>query len=244
MFFVSFCGLIVVVISFYIINHLDSSEQWIAIVFRIIGFLIIIFSAFSIIKLNKRIKLYDQKQKNLIEHAKNEKDEPGHVVDLWKYKESEKTNFLRNEKRRKIKELTIIGLMIVALGVPLLIFARDASILSAFVVSSILALIYGIVSYSINLKRYSNNESELFQILFFKDSLLINNRLQILKDDKINLENVEIVSSNNSEQLHFIIFWYNSKNNKITDDIFIPVPSTYHENAVRMVAFYKEQLSG
>jgi|GEM_PF-6270334 len=243
MFFVATTGLFVFFLALYLLSNLNYSEKWIAYVFLVIGAIIFIAACYSIFKINRRLKNYaltQEKLKDLYHQSGSASDS---VWDIWEFNSNDWQKFLKNELKRKRIDLLITGILIVILGTPLLIFARAASFGAAIGVSAALALIYAFVSYYYNKSRYTSKISDKVKVVFFKDYLLINDKLVVLNDDKITLFEVNLKQTEKNSTIEFRIFWITSKGKRAEDEIYIPLITDKMNQASLLVEKYKAGLN-
>jgi len=239
MLLVSVAGLFVIIMAVFVFQSMSYSDKWIAYVFILCGVLMIIFSWISVLKINKRLKGYSNQQKTLVESLKQNISSNTELLALWDFTALEWSDFLQKEMVRKKKDLILTSVLIVALGTPLLVYGRNASLGAAISVSLALAIIYSLISYFFNRNKYFAKYRNSFQVAFFKNHLLINEKLIVLNDDKISLFEVAIKEVKNSFVLEFRIFWITSKNKRAEDEIYIPVNENRRTEAEKLLNIYQ-----
>ena len=239
MIFVVMMGFFVLVLALTMLYSFENTEKWIVMVFIGIGVFLIGTGLFSVYKINRRLAKYQKQEQKLTEALDKKKGKEEASYATWQFTTHEWEEFSQKESKRKRNEVIFIGILIVIIGVPFLMIGREAPFMAALGVSVALAFVYGMLSFAMNKKRYAGKDGASCAVSFFKDSLLINGKLQILNDDKITLFAVSLSKIKEYPVIEFKIFWYSSKQKRIEDEIYIPVPDRFAKEASLLIETYK-----
>lgn len=240
-------GILVMMISAI---EIFSAKNKIFFVFFLLAGILITFTGYvSSRKLTQKISTINEKEKILINIARKRKIPESlsqeikgdSIIDKWVIPAHEWNLFRQYEKKERRKNIILEIILIIVLGTPFLMLVREASFLSSFFVSIIIAGIYGIFRNLVERKKYEIMSDLDAEIVFFPDNLLVNGKIFQLSADNLYFKKAELVQKNSMNLLIFETWHYSPRNAKIYHEITIPVNHKHMSEAKKIVAYYNDR---
>lgn len=145
------------------------------------------------------------------------------VLAHWKYTAEEWEKFFRKEQSSLGAESFGITIGISVLGTILLVYAENASWLLAFTISAAIAILFSTLKYILKKNSISLKSGQQAEVIIGLDTVVINGKLQVLRDENKWLGEIEIIEKTPPAFLEFTYYW-KTRSGLTNDEVRIPVP--------------------
>ncbi len=142
----------------------------------------------------------------------------------WEFSIAEWQHFLKKELNNLVTESIILFISIAILGAALLIFTKGASFSIAAIVSAVVGGIIGVLKYLLKKNTLQYHSKKNVSILIGLDSVILNGKLVVLRDENKWLSAVSIKTDQSPEIIEFVYNWNTRKGNTF-DEFRIPIPN-------------------
>ncbi|MCC6720826.1 MAG: hypothetical protein IT243_01380 [Bacteroidia bacterium] len=157
------------------------------------------------------------------------------VIAHWYYTNAEWKNMTKEERERRIKEGLWLSPLIGVLGTILLIFTKNADIITAFVISFSMGILISILKIFINNSVFKSCKEN--NIVFTTNALVINGKFKTINDLDIHLEYLKFVKLGFDNFIEFSLQW--QVRGGVTNDQFrILIPEKYKAEAKKIFDYY------
>ncbi len=144
------------------------------------------------------------------------------ILAHWKYSKEEWRKFISWETKERKTNIFFESFAIVLIGIPFLMFFRDADFMVSFLVCLVIASIYGFIKYRLHLKGFNTIFKEN-EVIITLPAIVINGSYQVMQSDEIWLSKINIKKDNGLNIMEFVYNWNTRKGNTF-DEIRIPIP--------------------
>ena len=155
------------------------------------------------------------------------------VLAHWTFTADAWTQFIALEKRRRLESSIYEGIGIIILGTIVIMLARESVFSIALGVSTGVALIVGVLRYTLTMNSYGPTLPKN-EVTITQQSVLINDKLNPYRSDTIRLEKVILIEGL-PDVLEFTHAWITSKRKKAYDEMRVPVPMGKREEAKELI---------
>jgi hypothetical protein len=157
-----------------------------------------------------------------VQHPRGDQAMQVAILARWGYTPAQWQQFLKWEKKERKMETYITMFLVVVMGVFLLRISREAPWWAAITVSTVIALLYGVISYSVAMNSIKLN-SKNAEVVVTKDAVLVNGNYNRLNGENLWFEKVQLKNAGNFKYIEFTT-GSKIRTGNTTNDIRVPVP--------------------
>lgn len=162
------------------------------------------------------------------------------VLAQWEYTADQWQQFLHWERKERKTETLIVAVLVGLLGTFILRLSRSAPWPAAIAVSTVVALLYGLISYYVALNAIQQKSSPA-QVVITKDAVLVNGHYNRLNGENLWLERVVLKRTDTFSYIEFTTGW-TVRTGKATGELRIPVPAGKETEAITLVDAFGERI--
>lgn len=150
----------------------------------------------------------------------------------WEYTPGEWAAFVRQERQQLRTEFLLVTIGILIFGTILLRILRQAPLWAAFLVSFVVALVYGFVRYQIHAGFLAGSGKN--RVMIYPHAARINGRWLTWSSSNRKLDGITIRHETDSEILEITYCW-NTRSGPASDEVRIPIPQGKLEEARKLL---------
>ncbi|MBX2930420.1 MAG: hypothetical protein KF781_00575 [Chitinophagaceae bacterium] len=144
------------------------------------------------------------------------------VIAQWQMNNNEWNMFYKDEKKVRKTNTFIESFLLIVLGTIFLKIARSASTTSAILVSSVIAVFYGLLKYYLTMKSISANNKQQHEIIVTQNSVIVNGKMNVFRDDTRWLNSVKLIKEKQPMVMEINYGW-NTRGGRTNDEIRFPI---------------------
>jgi hypothetical protein len=189
----------------------------------------------------KEKQISDEQMSIIMQHGKvtDQNENKFEVLTTWAYSISEWKEFMKWEKKERSSGTSMETAIIVGLGTLAIHFLKGEDWITAFAISIVMGLIYGVVKYIITMSSIKLDENKLPEVIITNQSVIVNGRMNRFYGNNLWLGKVEIKETKAFNILEITYCW-STRRGETFDEIRVPIP----KGSLKEAIYLQEKLMG
>jgi len=229
-----FCTFIFITLGIGMVASYPDEIWWVGVVLLLCA-IVVGYSSISNYRSSKKEKQISDEQMQTIKQ-KIKPVETSDIIKLevlatWAYSQTEWKAFMKWEKGERSSGTIMETAALVALGTLAIRFLRNSDWITAFVISIVIGIIYGIVKYMITMSSIKLDETKMPEVIITNQSVIVNGHMNRFYGNNLWLGKVSIKEEKAFNILEFSYCW-NTRRGESFDEIQVPIPKGSLKEAI------------
>jgi hypothetical protein len=232
-FLLAFCAIISLILGIGMAASYPDEIWWAGLLLTLCGILVGYGSISSYRSSKKERKISDEQMSIIKRRARTSEqgESKFEVLTTWAYSISEWKAFMKWEQKERSSGTLMEAAILVGLGTLAIHFLKGEDWITAFTISIVVGLIYGIVKYIITMSSIKLDEKKLPEVIITNQSVIVNGHMNRFYGNNLWLGKVDIKETKAFNILEITYCWY-TRRGETFDEIRIPIPKGSLKEAI------------
>lgn len=228
-----FCSVISFVLGVGMLTGYPDDIWWVGLLLLLCSLLVGYGSITSYRSSKKEKQISDEQMQTIQQKIKQVENADGkfEVLTTWAYSQTEWKAFMKWEKRERSSGTLMEAVILVALGTLAIHFLKDADWITAFTISIVMGIIYGVIKYMITMSSIKLDENKMPEVIITNQSVIVNGHMNRFYGNNVWLGKVSIKEVKAFNILEFTYCW-STRSGETFDEIRVPIPKGNLKEAI------------
>lgn len=229
----AFCTIISLILGIAMVISYPDEIWWVGLLLLLCAILVG-YSAVSSYRSSKMEKRISDEQMGSIQQKVKQVDNANgkfEVLATWAYSQAEWKTFMKWEKQERSSDTWMEAIIVVAFGTLAIHFLKGADWITAFTISIVMAIIYGVIKYMITMSSIKLDENKMPEVIITNQSVIVNGHMNRFYGNNLWLGKVSIKEIKAFNILEFTYCW-TTRRGETFDEIRVPIPKGSLKEAI------------